>query len=139
MKAELMCKSLHHDPTIHDPKTHDSCINYAFLCMPWADWRKRKQLTKHGKLYWIIRIGLNSICKKLIKFYVISFQPAHLVSPPEPSCLFRELIYAIHSQILSALLWHVGKIHIRRQALFTYFRARCFRSSRDCSKKSEMC
>ena len=34
---------------------------------------------------------------------------ANLAFPPEPSYLFRELISAIHSQILSILLWHIAK------------------------------
>ena len=34
---------------------------------------------------------------------------ANLAFPPEPSYLFRELISAVHSQILSVLLWHIAK------------------------------
>ena len=53
-----------HDSTIHDPTMHNSCINYAFLCMPWTDqWEEGgAKATPHWKVkrfHWIIQNGFD--------------------------------------------------------------------------------
>ena len=36
-----------HDPTIHHPTMHDSYIIYAFILMPWTDWREDNRTMSH--------------------------------------------------------------------------------------------
>ena len=111
---------------------HDSYMNYVFLCMPWTDWWERKQSTLHRKLYWIIRVGFYSFLlkQKVDKIKFLSTN-AHLASRAEPPCLFKELIYAICSQIFRFALAYSAKIYRSHtyDIHMTYLRAialRCF-------------
>ena len=98
---------------------HDSYMNYVFLCMSWTDWWERKQSTLHRKLYWIIRVGFYSFLlkQKVDKIKFLSTN-AHLASRAEPPCLFKELIYAICSQIFRFALAYSAKIY--RSHKYTY-------------------
>ena len=71
---------------------------------------------------WIIRICLSSIFlrKNTDKItYVIFFISRHVLLPG-PSCLFRELIYAVHSKLLSILLMLQKKHNGVRLNLHTF-------------------
>ena len=66
---------------------------------------------KRHSLYYIenlsrFELGLIAffLTQKADKIIYVFSGSAHLISLPEPYCLFREFIYAIHCQTLSAFL-----------------------------------
>ena len=106
------------------PTMHDSCINYAFLCMPWTNWRYEKWSTSHRKLHLIIKIGFDSFLwkQKTDKTTCIFFLPMHILFGRQSHCFFLEnkfmqftlqvdILYCqvSSSQIIFVLFWHVPK------------------------------